>query len=185
MTIKVTKTENKIKVSSPYHKVLPKKARQLGGDRIDNQWVFDLEDIEEVRDLYMDIYGEFEAPSKTLNIKVFLKEDLSAARDSVYLFGRQIARAYGRDSGAKTIDGIVLHDCTARSGGSVKNWRTDIDITGENPYIKIKNVSEIMFEKHKDEYEVEIISEKSESLTEEKERLLKRIKEIDKLLKEG
>jgi len=44
----------------------------------------------------------------------------------VELFGRTIACAFGRDSGAKLGDGIIWIYGIKKSGGSVKNWYTEV-----------------------------------------------------------
>jgi hypothetical protein len=42
------------------------------------------------------------------------------------LFGRTIAKAWGRDSDAKLGDDIIWLSGIYRSGGSMKNWKTEI-----------------------------------------------------------
>lgn len=45
----------------------------------------------------------------------------------VEVAGRTIARAWGRDSGAKLGDGVVKLQGRVGSGGSMKNWETVVD----------------------------------------------------------
>ena len=182
--MKIEKTETKIRIQSDYHKDLPKAARQLGGkwDAAAREWVFDIRTEKEVEELYTDIYGCFGEPAETVTIRYRLTDDLWAAKSAVFICGRQVARAWGRDSGTKVGDGVVLKDCKARSGGSMKNWATCIDITGDNPEIIIYDVPKKKAESCED---VEIMETKidREKLAAEKERLLARIAEIDELLK--
>ncbi|MDP2060663.1 MAG: hypothetical protein Q8J97_13055, partial [Flavobacteriaceae bacterium] len=47
-------------------------------------------------------------------------------KGAVSLFGRTIAKAFSRDSGARLGDDVVFISGTYKSGGSVKNWNTDV-----------------------------------------------------------
>lgn len=188
--IKVEKTEKNIKVYSKYHKDLPSRARRLGGKWSGSCWVFDIRDQDKIKDLYLDIYGEFgeETPAEYVTVRYYLTNDIERRRESIFICGRLIARAFGRDSGAQLGDNILLNDCYATSGGSVKNWYTEIHTNGENPYIEIKDVPKIKAEscienKYEDEH-IEIVDFHidKEKLQKEKEALLKRIAEIDEIL---
>ena len=100
------------------------------------------------------------------------------------MFGKTIATAYSRDSGAKLGADVALIKGSICSGGSVKNWNTEID---RDTVINLYNVPVTMYEKEKDSYNPEEIKIETggadtDRLREEKERLLKRIAEIDELL---
>jgi len=184
--MKITRTEKEIKVTSDYHKDLPRAARQLGGKWNNKEWIFDIRSEKAIEELYIDVYGFFGEPTQTVTITYTLTEDIIAGKQSIFICGRQVARAYGRDSGAQVGGGVVLKDCTAESGGSVKNWSTRIVITGDSPTITIYDVPLKKAEQCTSEDEnikikgdVEI---NKETLKTEKAELLKRIKEIDALL---
>lgn len=188
--VKVIKVNGKIKVTSPFHSELPSRARALGGkfDKSSKEWVFNEKAYDEVKVVYEEIYGEFDAPVEKVDVKIRLKDSIAAEQKSIYICGVQIARAFDRDGGAKTSENCVLNDCCATSGGSRKNWTTVIAITGEDPYIKIFDIPVKSIEKEvekENEYEIEILSTpyEEEALIKEKESLLNRIHEIDKMLK--
>jgi hypothetical protein len=180
--ITIERTEKHIIVTSEYHKNLPERARQIDGDWTGSAWKFDIRDEERVRELYEDIYGEFENCGDLVTVKIPVTGEISEHTSAIYFCGRQVARAFGRDSGAKTGTGVVLVDCRATSGGSMKNWYTVIrPISDEkNGYIEIKDVPR----KKAESEGVEIVRSELniEKLQAEKELLLKRIAEIDALI---
>jgi hypothetical protein len=67
-----------------------------------------------------------EEPYENVDLVIYNFSD-SVRGGAVELFGRTIAKARGRDSGAKLGDGIILLNGSVDSGGSVKNWTTDVD----------------------------------------------------------
>lgn len=73
-------------------------------------------------------------------------QDKEVYHDDIRLFGKTIASAYGRDSGAKLGKDAVLIKGNACSGGSVKNWRT---IIVAESVILLNNVPRQMYEKKK------------------------------------
>ena len=183
----IERTETQLKVKSDYHKKLPAKARQLGGkwDKSETVWVYDIRTENKVAELYIDIYGYFGEPTETVTVKYSLAEDLWEEKSGIFLCGRQIAKAWGRDTGAKVGNGIVLNNCRATSGGSWENWCTEIRRTGDHPEIIIYDAPKAIAEKFVEKHEgVEILETtiNKESLLAEKERLLTRIQEIDSLL---
>jgi hypothetical protein len=96
MKIEYTKTQ--IRVKSTFNANLPKRARAIGGDfKEDKTWVFDIRAKEQVIDLYKDIYGEWDEPSKTTRctIRCHVNEQHGVYNDSLYLGGKPIARAFG------------------------------------------------------------------------------------------
>jgi hypothetical protein len=128
--ITVTRINNKLFVKSPYNPALPKRARAIGGDwdKTNSVWVFDMCDEELVRGVYTDIYSEWENDNTVrarITLTGQLKSDDNAA---VYICGVEIARASGRDSGAKISPRVrwVSGDLPG-SGGSAKYWRTYVN----------------------------------------------------------
>ncbi len=117
-----------IEIVTPYNKEFVSKARNLRGkwDKTKNAWIFDDSIEEYVRQSLIECYGTTgEDPVETCSLLV---KDFTryASKSDVELFGRSIARAYGRDSGAKLGDNIIWISGTYDSGGSVKNWSTDV-----------------------------------------------------------
>lgn len=119
----------KIRVKTPYDRSFVEKARNLRGsfDKQTSEWVFDDSIEEYVRQALMDVYGTTgEERVETVSLVITDFEE-SKYTGPVELFGRTIARAFGRDSGAKLGDGIIWISGEYTSGGSVKNWRTYVD----------------------------------------------------------
>lgn len=116
--------DDKLKVYTPYNAKFVEKARNLRGSWKSIYWEFDDSVIDYVREALLEIYGTTgEKPYEncTLIIKDFSS---SKYHGPVELFGRGVARAFGRDSGAKLLEGIVFISGSYNSGGSVKNWST-------------------------------------------------------------
>ena len=127
--IQIQKTTDHMSVVSPYIPSFPPAARNLGGKWNPSAaaWIFDVRDEERVRDLLMEVYGTDGSPetgADLVTLRVTLNQDWAARTDPLYLAGRCVARAYGRDSGAKLGDGVVVVAGRFTSGGSVKNWNT-------------------------------------------------------------
>lgn len=122
------KAEGVIEVVTPYNQEFVRRCRNLRGkwDAEKTAWIFD-ESIEEyVKQALMDCYGTTgEEIVEYCNLLVTDYSDFGS-KGPVELFGRTIAKAWGRDSGAKLGGDIVWIAGTYRSGGSVKNWGTDI-----------------------------------------------------------
>ena len=135
--ISFKKQDGKIIVTTYYNRKFSSKARNLRGqwDSVKKAWVFD-ESVEEyVKQALIDIFGvtgEIQYETCSLLIKDFTAWE---TRGEVELFGRTVARAFGRDSGAKLGDDIIWVSGSYHSGGSVKNWTTEV----ENGTFEIQN----------------------------------------------
>jgi len=126
--VKVTTTDQRVSVQSAYIPELPAKAKRLGGKWDGFSWSFDIRDLDRVRDLYLTLYGDFngEGSGETVSVRVVVAgSEWAEYRSSLFFAGRMVARARGRDSGAILGDGVVVLSGGFRSGGSVKNWRTE------------------------------------------------------------
>ncbi|MBP1637257.1 MAG: hypothetical protein H6Q18_46 [Bacteroidetes bacterium] len=116
--------DDKVKVVSPYNEGFVNKCRNLRGTFKGGAWWFDDSIIDYVREAMVKYFGTTgETPFETCSLVI---SDFSDSGDCgpVTLFGRTIARAWGRDSGAKLGDDIIFVSGNYSSGGSVKNWRT-------------------------------------------------------------
>jgi len=94
--------------------------RKLGGkwDKGESAWIFSaiIEDkIEELDILYN---------SEHIAVEITAKEKISWCNETVDFLGYTIARAYGRDTGAKLGDDVNQISGKIGSGGSMKNWTT-------------------------------------------------------------
>ena len=126
--ISFKKQDGKIIVTTYYNRRFASKARNLQGkwDSSKKAWIFD-ESVEEyVKQALLDVFGVTgETPYETCSLLI---KDFTAweSRGEVELFGRTVARAFGRDTGAKLGDDIIWISGSYGSGGSAKNWTTEI-----------------------------------------------------------
>lgn len=125
--IELTIVKDKVRVVSPYNARFVSKARNFRGLWKGGAWFFDDSIIEHVRELMIECFGTTgEEPYEECDLHVS-EFSSSKERGPVSLFGRTMAYAFGRDSGAKLGDDIILLSGRCYSGGSFKNWRTIVD----------------------------------------------------------
>lgn len=122
--ITITATGNMVAVNAPYNSEFISAAKRLGGRWNAPEWVFDARDEARVRALLIECYGTDGEVADLVTIRIEWTENESAKRASIEANGRTIARADGRDSGARLGDGVVLLDGEFGSGGSRANWTT-------------------------------------------------------------
>ncbi len=178
-------------VYTPYNPDFVKKIKGIGGAKWNSSekcWSIPETAVEAAREIMTDVYGYSDTKeNETISLKVTFNESISEWRDDVVLFGKVLAHAYGRDSGARVGDDVAYISGGATSGGSVKNWNS---VVKKGSVAILSNVNKAVYEKSKNDYNDDIIIEVLETksskqqLLEEKERLLKRIAEINKLLQE-
>jgi len=130
MNIGISREDKTLAVRSEYNSGLPARAKQLGGrwNKGRRAWEFDIRAEPQVRDLYLDIYGEWDdVATRDVTIRCTVgSEIVSADQSSLQLGGRVVARAYGRDSGASLGDGVLVESGSFYSSGSRKNWITAV-----------------------------------------------------------
>lgn len=125
--VTITTSGGETRVISPWNGRFVEAARDLGGRWRGEAWCFDARDEERVRALCMDAYGTDGTRDERCTLRVTAPEDgLSECRGPITVHGRVLARAFGRDSGAKLGDGVILLAGGVTSGGSTKNWNTKI-----------------------------------------------------------
>lgn len=183
------KVENGMaKVFTPYNAEFVKKIKNIGGRKwnaADKCWMIPESEIETARQYMMDVYGETDLPDEDgrVTIKVKFNEMAFEYTSPITIFGKEIARAWGRDSGAKVGEDVTLLSGSIGSGGSAKNWRTTIH---EGSVFKIRNVAKKALEIPNDYNitveEVEEATIDRKALEEEKAKLLARLAEIEALL---
>lgn len=191
MTIQIKSDKNQIHVYSPYNPEFPAAAKQLGGrwNAAEKCWTFDSRDEQNVRDLCIEIYGTDGTESNLVTVRITANRDLESDYcNGYYMFGRQIARATGRDSGAFPCDGVVvLEGRKFRSGGSRKNWKT---IIRQGTIFEVRDVpqqaidNEGTYELDNGYYTLEYVDSAvdHDALKAERAKLVARIAEIDELL---
>ena len=197
--VTITRTDSHVSVESPYSEAFVAAARQRGGrwDRAAKAWTFDARDEAAVRELCREHYGtDGTADVARVDVRLTALRHVTAERDSVRLGNRTIARATGRDSGARLGDGVVIEtgdladygikrgsDGTISSGGSVQYWET---IVGEGTVLLVRDLSEHdLGEVNERDWRVETVEASpidADALREERERLVARLAEIDAAL---
>lgn len=129
--MKITPTgSGKIAIETPYNRDFVTRIKQAGGrwDASRRVWTCDAREIETVRQIMRDVYGRDDMPQEVVSVRVTVGENRIAEHcGPVVLFGRTVASAYGRDSGAKVGEGVSFAAGGARSSGSVKNWYTVVE----------------------------------------------------------
>lgn len=192
MTVTIAKTGSNITVTAEYNSRFVAHAKDLGGKWESPCWVFDARDEQRVRDLCRDVYGTDGVTADLVTLRIEWMEDGAAPCAPIGVHGRTIARAYGRDTGAKLGDGIVLLEGGFDSGGSQRNWKTTVDagtvvLVRDFPAAAAKRLIAKQKETDTRVYSIEEETPVVDrgALAAERERLLARIAEIDGLLSEG
>lgn len=137
--IRIIKTANDgIAVISPYSTIFVAGARRLAGrwgavtqkdGTIDKAWIFPAEVKADVRALLRDTYGEdgeSEVPTVRLRVEYHGTVQDTGGSTEVVIGGREVARIFGRDSGARLGANIVLRTGGVGSGGSRKSPRIEV-----------------------------------------------------------
>jgi hypothetical protein len=183
MNFQIEKNENTISVTADYNDEFVKVARTMGGKWHSPSWVFDIREEDLVRSTCLKIYGTDGVNTDLVDVQITLNDFDAKKCAPIVIFGKTVARAFGRDSGAKIGTGIVIKSGKFGSGGSAKNWLT----TAENGTSFImRDVSRSLVEANIEKsIHTEIISETDidiEALKAEKEKLIARLAEIENLL---
>jgi hypothetical protein len=191
----ITTTDTQITVTGPYNSEFIAKARRLAGKWHAPSWVFDIRDENAVRAACLKCYGTDGHTTDLVDVRVTIPHDgrgVGGARGPIELFGRTLARAFGRDSGAKLGDGVVVEAGGFGSGGSMKNWTTTVK---DDTVVVLRDVSRALVDAHdNDDFIVAIIggaapdnrdllvAERRTLLMAERRKLLDRVAEINALL---
>lgn len=198
--VRIEIVDDKLLAYSDYHPSLPEPAKQLGGRwNPDNKcWWFNPRYESRVRELYKKTYGTDGSidGGDLVTVRVTVIKTLVTDKSPIYLFGRRLASAMGRDSGADLADGVaVLEGAGFTSGGSMKNWGTKItegcvfEIV-DVPRDAVKNSGCVGFGLYdeSDFFSWEILDDDSsaetiESLTEKRAALLLELESIENKIK--
>ena len=127
-----------IRVVSPYHQDAIERFRQLGGRWDGEAWNFPAPLENEVRGALLSVYGtDGTDEAQTVTLIARAKTKIYEYHGPVTCCGKTVARAWGRDSGAKVGDDVALLSGHISSGGSRKNWKT---IVQKGSTFKLLNV---------------------------------------------
>lgn len=188
MTMKIEIENGRAYITSPYNQEFVTRVKNIGGRKWEadrKSWSVPAEAVDAVRAIMMDVYGETDqAVVEKVTVKVIVKMPFSTTRGDVVLLGKTLSHAYGRDSSATCGDGVSYIKGKCTSGGSVKNWRSGVSCDSE---IILTDVPRSLVDAHDwdDELiDVEIVEvqDNRKALEEEKNKLLARLAEIEKLL---
>lgn len=183
--MKITVENTRAKVYTPYNKEFVAKIKLIGGakwEAAEKCRSIPKEEIETARAYMVDVYGMSDIPdtSEKVNVEVRFNADDYERCEGISLFGRTVIRAFGRDSGARVGEDVTLVSGNISSGGSMKNWETQVSA---GTVLRIRNVSRKALEiPHCYDITVTEIGAPEidrEALLAERERLLARIAEID------
>ena len=187
--IKIEKNgKGMIRIFTPYNPDFVKKIKCVGGRKWDSDtkcWMVPETEIDTVREYMMDVYGETDLPDtdEKVTVRATFPNGAWELTGPIVVFGKEICRAWGRDSGAQVGSDVTLISGKVDSGGSRANWRTEIE---EGSVFKIRNVPRKALELTNgytviyEEIEEPTIDRRA--LEEELEKLRARISEIEALL---
>lgn len=186
--MKITIENGRAKVSTPYNADFVAKIKGIGGSRWEASnkcWSVPAESVDQVREIMMAVYGRTDQTTeKTCTIRLTFEKSMCEYRAPVAIYGKTIASAFGRDTGARAGDDVAFVEGKPASGGSVKNWTS---IVPSGSVVVLYNVPESMLSRELPAgVAAEVISNEvnRDELLQEKERLLARLAEIEALLLE-
>ncbi|PJJ97046.1 hypothetical protein CO615_10475 [Lysobacteraceae bacterium NML75-0749] len=196
MSITVTTEGGLVRVIAPYSAAFVEKAKRIGGKWKAKTWVFDTRDEQRVRKLCIEIYGEDGSPTvDRVTLRVTFDARHCVTHGSISIGGRDVARAFGRDSGAKLGDGVVIIEGGFSSGGSVKNWQTTVSKSGATVLIRdmptemanriINDLPSGVIAACIEDESAQISIVDVDALVKEREALLAKIAAIDEALKQA
>lgn len=182
MTISIKTAGGALECRSPYNSIFVERARNLGGKFRGGAWYFDARDESRVRELCREVYGSDGDSSDTVTLRIEWQEDRANTCGPLAVSGRTIATAFGRDSGAKLGEGVVVLSGGFSSGGSVKNWQTKVAagtvvLVRDFPRSMAEALSSNKYESR--QYSIEPESVDRAALDSERARLLARLAEIN------
>lgn len=178
-------------IASPYNPDFVSRIKNCGGrwDTETRTWKISEQALDDARQIMQDVYGETDQPfaGSTVTLCIKTTDSIWETRKPIVVAGRVVASAFGRDSGARVGDGIAFIEGGPKSGGSVKNWQTCLDA---GCVIKIYNVPAAKAQEvvENPPYSGMVCAiEQPETidraaLVAEREKLLARIAEIDRIL---
>ena len=190
--IKVEMKGSKAYIRSPYNAGFVSRIKLMGGkwDSESRCWAIKADALDAAREIMMDIYGETDqAPAaETVTLVIEFSKDVIGHCEPIAIAGKTIARAFGRDSGAKIGDDVAFISGEPRSDGSARNWTT---VVPAGCVVEVYNVPKSKADEFVSasdpRYTIHIkgdVKIDREKLMEERKTLLARLAEIDKLLGE-
>ena len=157
--IKIESLENgKIALLTPYNPEFVTRIKATGArwDANSKAWQIDAANIDVARKIMREVYGQDDQATvgDLVDVRVTIKERIIAECSPLYLFGKMVASAFSRDSGAKVAEDVCFETGMPRSAGSAKNWITVID---EGSVFTIRKVAKDMIDFNNSNYDVEVL----------------------------
>lgn len=190
--VTITDRNNTTLLVSPYNRDMPAEARRIGGrwNPTLRAWEFDIRDHDKVERLAAKYYGYTPSDTgRTVTIRINAYEyvpDDYRRYNEIVLAGRIIGRRPSRDSDVRLARNVILHSgAFADRGGS----RNSPCIIGDNndqpePVLEIRDLPAgtlELLDREGKHYEL-VEGDPMQALREERERLMQRVNEIDRLL---
>ena len=195
MSVSVDVSTTAVTLTAPYDPSLPGKAKALGGyfDGVTKAWTFDVRDETRVRDLAREIYGTdgtVYADEPTVTVRIDLDALVrECCEPELRLAGISLARRPARDSAVHLCEGVVVVSGSFPGrGGSVKNPAlepadgTVLEVRDLPPAVAVKMMTEAATAHRCPVTMLEDAALDRAVLTEERERLVARLVEIDAML---
>ena len=184
--MKIEMNNGKAEIYTPYNPEFVRRIKMIGNAKWTGKaWSVPEAAVEEARAIMLDVYGETDVQeSEKVKVKLTFSEEVVRGRAPIVIYGKTIASARGRDSGARIGEDVAIIKGAAKSDGSAKNWCTVIT---EGTELTVDNVPASMLDEELPEgvtAEVMPHGIDKEALLKEKERLEARLAEIEKLLAE-
>ena len=178
--------DGKAKVFTPYNAEFVSRIKLLGGrwNASKKCWTVSDFKVDDVRAAMRNIYGQDDSPvAETVDVILTFDKEVSEWHAPVTILGRTIATAWGRDSGARMGDEVMFLEGKPKSGGSVKNWYTEIP---EGCVVKLPKLPKTAVTECElpEGVTMQVLGEEidRDALIAEKEKLLARLAEIEKLV---
>lgn len=187
-TYMIQTTATHLRLTAPYNPDFIGPAKTKLGAHWDGEcWCFDIRDQDSALKFIEAKYG-WRIGMPLVSVNIIFNEDRHFGQSPCVLLGRVLAAATDRDSGVKLGNGVRLVEGIATSGGSKKNWTTEIRagsvfvvhdvpkqmaqdfITGKR---ESRNVVVTVIE-----HPVTVVVDKT-SLEDERKELMQRLTEID------
>lgn len=190
MNIKINIDGDRALLTTPYNADFVTKVKGIGGAKWNGAvkaWSIPADAVDVAREIMRSVYGQDDNPisgGRMLRLRITVNDDLREHCGDVTLYGKCLAHATGRDSGARCGDGVAYIAGGPESGGSAKNWRSTVPA---GSVVALSDVPEAIYNATDAPIgcTVEIMEDEKpnlKALEEEKERLLARIREIDATL---
>lgn len=139
--MKITVNAGKASIHSPFHPDFVVRIKGIGGrwNAASKTWTVGENMVNEAREIMRAVYGRDDQQTdvQATDIRIRFGEEVHCTCGGITMYGKTIAKAWGRDSGARVGEDVAFVEGRPDSGGSAKNWRT---IIPAGSVVAVKNV---------------------------------------------